>query len=68
MAVRKIGKHAAREKPPFKLVTPLAKMAWVARQEYLASGKPLLDQEGLEREVARRRGLQPRTDENENVS
>lgn len=36
--------------------TPLGESLLAARQEYLRSGQPLLDEEGLEREMAERRG------------
>ena len=36
--------------------TELGRRLWRARQEYLASGEPLLDAEGIEKEVAERRG------------
>jgi hypothetical protein len=38
--------------PPFPLVTPLAKKLWELRQKIVASGRPLLDWEDIEREIA----------------
>lgn len=34
----------------------LTQLWWAARQEFLRSGEPMLDWEGLEREIAERRG------------
>jgi hypothetical protein len=34
----------------------LVELWWAARQEFLRSGEPMLDWEGLEREIAERRG------------
>lgn len=34
----------------------LTQLWWAARQEFLRSGEPMLDGEGLEREIAERRG------------
>lgn len=34
----------------------LVELWWAARQEFLRSGEPMLDGEGLEREIAERRG------------
>lgn len=39
--------------------TPLGQRLWEARKRIVESGEPLLDQTGLEREVAERRGGQP---------
>lgn len=36
--------------------TPLGKRLWEIRQRIVDSGEPLLDWEGIEREVAERRG------------
>ena len=37
---------------PFPLVTPLAKQLWELRQKIVASGRPLLDGDDIEREIA----------------
>jgi hypothetical protein len=42
--------------PPFPLVTPLAKKLWELRQKIAASGRPLLDWDDIEREIAAQRG------------
>ena len=42
--------------PPFPLVTPLAKKLWELRQKIVASGRPLLDWDDIEREIADQRG------------
>ena len=42
--------------PPFTLWTPLAKKLWALRQQIIASGVPLPDWDGIEREVQERRG------------
>ena len=34
----------------------LTQLWWAARQEFLRSGEPMLDSDGLEREIAERRG------------
>lgn len=34
----------------------LTQLWWAARQEFLRSGEPMLDWDGLEREIAERRG------------
>lgn len=39
--------------------TPLGRRLWEVRKRIVESGEPLLDQEGLEREVAERRGYRP---------
>ena len=44
-----------REKNPVPQ-TPLGKRLWQIRQRIVDSGEPLLDWEGIEREVAERRG------------
>jgi hypothetical protein len=36
--------------------TKLGESLWRARQEFLRSGEPFLDADGLEREIAERRG------------
>jgi hypothetical protein len=43
--------------PPFPLVTPLAKQLWAIRQKIVASGRPLLDWDDVEREIAEQRGV-----------
>jgi hypothetical protein len=40
----------------FQPRTPLGRELWEIRQRVLESGEPLLDWEGLEREIAERRG------------
>ena len=42
--------------PPFELRTPLAKKLWEIRQRIVASGRPLLDWNDVEREIAEQRG------------
>jgi hypothetical protein len=42
--------------PPFPLVTPLAKKLWELRQKIVASSRPLLDWDDIEREIAAQRG------------
>jgi hypothetical protein len=42
--------------PPFPLVTPLAQKLWELRQKIVASGRPLLDWDDIEREIAGQRG------------
>jgi hypothetical protein len=42
--------------PPFPLVTPLAKQLWALRQKIVASGRPLLDWDDIDREIAEQRG------------
>jgi hypothetical protein len=42
--------------PPFPLVTPLAKKLWEFRQKIVASGRPLLDWDDIEQEIATQRG------------
>jgi hypothetical protein len=42
--------------PPFPLVTPLAKKLWEFRQKIVASGRPLLDWDDIEQEIAIQRG------------
>jgi len=52
----------ASEKPKvpveeeFQPRTPLGRRLWELRKQIVASGKPLLDSDGIEREVAERRG------------
>jgi len=43
-----------REEVPAK--SRLEHLLWAARQEFLRSGEPMLDEKGLEREIAERRG------------
>jgi hypothetical protein len=43
--------------PPFPLVTPLAQQLWALRQKIVASGRPLLDWDDIEREIAEQRGV-----------
>lgn len=43
-------------KEEFKPRTPLGRELWELRKRIVASGEPLLDAEGIEREVAERRG------------
>ena len=42
--------------PPFPLVAPLAKKLWELRQKIIASGRPLLDRDDIEQEIAEQRG------------
>ena len=42
--------------PPFPLVTPLARKLWELRQKIVTSGRPLLDWDDIEREIADQRG------------
>lgn len=42
----------------FKPKTPLGKRLWELRAKIIASGEPLLDWEGVAREVAERRGTE----------
>jgi hypothetical protein len=42
--------------PPFPLVTSLAKQLWKLRQKIVASGRPLLDWDDIEREITDQRG------------
>lgn len=40
----------------FQPRTPLGRRLWELRKQIVASGEPLLDRDGIEREVAERRG------------
>jgi hypothetical protein len=42
--------------PEFEPKTELERLLWEARREFLLSGDPMLDWDGLEREIAERRG------------
>jgi hypothetical protein len=42
--------------PEFEPKTDLERLLWEARREFLLSGDPMLDADGLEREIAERRG------------
>lgn len=44
------------QKPEFKPRTVLGKKLWARRQSYIARGGKLLDWDGLERELAKRKG------------
>lgn len=52
------GNQVARypEKPPFEFKTDLARRLWELRQQNIMAGAELLDWDGLNREMARRRG------------
>lgn len=52
--------HKVSDSPPMtpeeKFRAELGQLQWEARQEYLRAGDPPLDWDGLEREIAERRG------------
>lgn len=48
------GESAGEEE--FQPRTPLGRRLWELRKQIVASGEPLLDWDGIEREVAERRG------------
>ena len=47
---------AALPEPEFEPKTDFERLLWEARSEFLLSGDPMLDWDGLEREIAERRG------------